>query len=258
MIQLRTVFVLIIFSTLISSCATKQSIIYFQDDIEKDSQNVSPSSSIHYENSTIHKHDILNLSVSALDMTSLSAFMTNNIQQRSVNQLLIEGFKVNENGNINVPLVGDVNVEGLTTREASLIIQQELSKSIINPIVNITYLNFRFTILGEVKSPGTFSVYDPKINILQAIGLAGDIKMTGRRDNIKLIREVDDKITTTIIDITKSDFITSDAYFLRKNDILYIEPNITTIVNSGYIGPLGSIATFVSLFLSVAVYSQSQ
>jgi polysaccharide biosynthesis/export protein len=239
-----------------SSCATKQSIIYFQDDEQKDAQNTEQSISFKYENGTIQKNDILKVSVSALDMTSISAFLIDNIQPRTTDQLLLDGFKVDELGKLNLPLVGEVYVLGLTISQASLLIQRELSKSIINPIVNINILNFRFTILGEVNSPGTFSVYNPKINVIQALGLAGDITLTGKRDNIKLIREVDGEITTTIIDITKSDFIGSDVYYLKKNDIIYIEPTFTKITNSGYIGPLGSIATFVSLLLSVAVYSR--
>lgn len=244
-----------------SSCATKESIVYFQDDVEKDeqkdAQNASQNISFNYENVTIHTNDILKVSVSALDMTSIAAFHSVNINAIQEEQLLLEGFKVDENGNINLPLVGEVNVLGLTTIQASLLIQRELSKSIIDPIVNINFLNFRFTILGEVKNPGTFTVYDPKINIIQALGLAGDITITGKRDNIKLIREIDGTVTTTIIDITKLDFISSDVYFLKRNDIIYIEPTITRITNSGYIGPLGGIATFVSLLISVAVYSRN-
>jgi polysaccharide export outer membrane protein len=239
-----------------SSCATKQSIIYFQDEEQKDAQNTEQNISLKYANGTIQKNDILKVSVSALDMTSIAAFLTNNIQARTTDQFLLDGFKVDEYGKINLPLVGEVDVLGLTTSQASLLIQRELSKSIIDPIVNINLLNFRFTILGEVKQPGTFTVYNPKINLIQALGLAGDITLTGKRDNIKLIREVEGEITTTIIDITKSDFISSEVYYLKKNDIIYIEPTFTKITNSGYIGPLGSIATFVSLLLSVAVFSR--
>ena len=256
MIKLRTIILLTIVSFLMSSCATKQSIIYFQDDAQKDGQNTEQSISFKYENGTIQKNDILKVSVSALDMTSIAPFIKDNIQARTPEQFLLDGFKVDEHGNINLPLVGEVDVLGLTTSQASLLIQRELSKSIIDPIVNINILNFRFTILGEVNNPGTFSVYNPKINVIQALGLAGDITLTGKRDNIKLIREVDGEITTNIIDITKSDFIGSDVYYLKKNDLIYIEPTFTKITNSGYIGPLGSIATFVSLLLSVAVFSR--
>ena len=256
MIKLRTVIIFSVFCFLISSCATKGSIVLFQDDEQKDAQNTSENVSCLYENATIQKNDILKISVSALDMMSVAAFITDNIQARTPAQLLLDGFKVHENGKINLPLVGEVEVLGLTLNQASVFIQRELSKSIIDPIVNLNFLNFRFTILGEVNNPGTFSVYNPKINIIQALGLAGDITITGKRNNIKLIREVGGTMTTTIIDITKSDFISTDVYYLQKDDIIYIEPTFTRITNSGYIGPLGSIATFVSLLLSVAVYSR--
>lgn len=256
MIKLRSILIFGVFCVLMSSCATKESIVLFQDDEQKDAQNTSENVSYLYENGTIQKNDILKVSVSALDMMSVAAFVTDNIQARTPDQFLLEGFKVNENGKINLPLVGEVEVLGLTLNQASVLIQRELSKSIIDPIVNLNFLNFRFTILGEVNNPGTFSVYNPKINLIQALGLAGDITITGKRNSIKLMREVGGTMTTTIIDLTKSDFIGTDVFYLQKDDIIYIEPTFTRITNSGYIGPLGSIATFVSLLLSVAVYSR--
>ena len=259
-IQMNKLWTVLIYSVLcvfMSSCATKQSIIYFQDNVEKDALSTSQNISSKYENHTIQKEDILNISVSAIDMTSITSFVVDNVQARTQDQYLIEGFKVDENGKVNLPLIGEINVSGLTTSEASRFIQQELSKSIIDPIVNITFLNFRFTILGEVNNPGTFTVYNPKVNLIQALGLAGDITMTGKRDNIKLIREVNGVTTKTTINLTNSDFMSSHAYYLEKDDIIYVEPTFTKITNSGYIGPLGSIATFISLLLSVAVYSQN-
>lgn len=257
MIKLRSILIFGVFCVLMSSCATKESIVLFQDDEQKDAQNTSENVSYLYEKGTIQKNDILKVSVSALDMMSVAAFVTDNIQARTPQQFLLDGFKVNENGKINLPLVGEVEVLGLTLNQASVFIQRELSKSIIDPIVNLNFLNFRFTILGEVNNPGTFTVYNPKINLIQALGLAGDITITGKRNNIKLIREVGGTMTTTIIDLTKSDFIGTDVFYLQKDDIIYIEPSFTRITNSGYIGPLGSIATFISLLLSVAVYSQN-
>ena len=256
MIKLRSILIFGVFCVLMSSCATKESIVLFQDDEQKDAQNTSENVSYLYENGTIQKNDILKVSVSALDMMSVAAFVTDNIQNRTPEQFLLDGFKVNENGKINLPLVGEVEVLGLTLNQASVFIQRELSKSIIDPIVNLNFLNFRFTILGEVNNPGTFTVYNPKINLIQALGIAGDITITGKRNSVKLMREVGGTMTTTIIDLTKSDFIGTDVFYLQKDDIIYIEPSFTRITNSGYIGPLGSIATFISLLLSVAVYSQ--
>mgnify|MGYP002816791584 CR=1 FL=1 len=257
MIKPRNFLIFSVLCILMSSCATKESIVLFQDDDQKGAQNTSENVSYLYKNGTIQQNDILKVSVSALDMMSVAAFMADNMQARTPDQFLLDGFKVNENGKINLPLVGEVEVLGLTLNQASVFIQRELSKSIIDPIVNLNFLNFRFTILGEVNNPGTFSVYNPKINLIQALGLAGDITITGKRDNIKLMREVGGTMTTSIIDITNSDFMSSDVFYLEKDDIIYIEPTLTRITNSGYIGPLGSIATFMSLLLSVAVYSQN-
>ena len=114
MIKLRSILIFGVFCVLMSSCATKESIVLFQDDEQKDAQNTSENVSYLYENGTIQKNDILKVSVSALDMMSVAAFVADNIQARTPQQFLLDGFKVNENGKINLPLVGEVEVLGLT------------------------------------------------------------------------------------------------------------------------------------------------
>ena len=131
MIKLRTVIIFSVLCVLISSCATKESIVCFQDSVEKDKQKDTQTTeqniSFQYANGTIQKTDSLKVSVSALDMTSIAAFITDQVQARTTDQFLLEGFKVDEMGNINLPLVGEVDVLGLTTSQVSLLIQRELS-----------------------------------------------------------------------------------------------------------------------------------
>ena len=129
-------------------------------------------------------------------------------------------------------------------------IQEILSKSIIDPLVNVRLLNYNITILGEVNKPGTFRVIDPKINIIQALGLAGDITIYGKRKNIKVIREINGNSVSTEVDLTNSNFISSDFYYLRKNDVVYVEPTFAQIKNSGYIGQITNITTILSLIFT--------
>ena len=180
---------------LLSSCASKKDTVYFQSNPNEVHKKIA------YVNQLIQENDILNIAVSALDMTSVAPFIKENGMNRNSEQSLIEGYKVALDGSINLPLVGNIAIAGLSTSDASIKIEKELSKSIIDPIVNVHVLNCKITVLGEVNSPGTFTVYDPKINIIQALGLAGDITIEGKRKNIKLIRRIERFIICLIIQI---------------------------------------------------------
>ena len=235
----------------LSSCASKKDIIYFQ------SKNNSVNSIANYANENIKANDILNISVSALDITSITPFLKEKLMSKDMNQSLIDGYTVNSDGKINLPLIGNVKVSGQTTNQASETIQNLLSKSIIDPIVNIRLLNYKVTVLGEVNQPGTFNIYDPKITIIQALGLAGDITIYGKKNKIKLTREINGNSITTHIDLTNANFFSSDFYYLRKNDVIYVEPTFAKIKNSGYIGQISNVATVFSLIMSIIILSNN-
>ena len=252
MIKKKTIIsIFISLAFLLSSCASKKNTIYLQ------SKNNSVNSIADFTNENINTNDILKVSVSALDMTSIEPFLKEKLMNRDMNQNLLEGYKVNSDGEISLPLVGDVKVSELTTTQAALVIQNLLSKSIINPIVNIQLLNYKITVLGEVNHPGTFNSYDPKINIIQALGLAGDITIYGKKNKIKLTREINGNSITTHIDLTNANFFSSDFYYLRKNDVIYVEPTFAKIKNSGYIGQISNVATVFSLIMSIIILSNN-
>ena len=248
--SLKLIFVFTL-SLFISSCASKKKTVYFQSNLNKVKQIQL------YTNELIQPNDILNINVSALDITSIAPFIKDRLVNNNMNQTLIEGYKVTESGTINLPLIGNVSIVGLTIEQASEIIEKELSKSIIDPIVNVRLLNYKITVLGEVKNPSTFSIYDPKINIIQALGLAGDITIYGNKKKVKLIREVNGNSISVKLDITKTDFINSGYYYLRNNDVLYVEPTFAKVKNSGYIGQISNVATVFSLIMSIIILSQN-
>ena len=236
---------------LLSSCASKKNTVYLQ------SKNNSVNSIANYNNETISANDILNVSVTALDMTSIAPFLKEKFTSNNMDQNLIDGYQVSSNGEISLPLIGNIKVSELTTTQAAETIQNLLSKSIIDPIVNIRLLNYKITILGEVNHPGTFNVYDPKINIIQALGLAGDITIYGKKNKIKLTREINGNSVITHIDLTNTNFISSDFYYLRNNDVIYVEPTFAKIKNSGYIGQISNVATVFSLIVSIIILSNN-
>jgi len=236
---------------LLSSCASKKNTIYLQ------SKNNSVNSIASYNNENIVANDILNISVTALDMTSIAPFLKEKLMSNNMDQNLIDGYKVSSDGEISLPLIGNVKVSGLTTIQAAETIKNLLSKSIIDPIVNLRLLNYKIAILGEVNNPGTFNIYDPKINIIQALGLAGDITIYGKKNKIKLLREINGNSVTSHIDLTNTNFISSDFYYLRKNDVIYVEPTFAKIKNSGYIGQISNVATVFSLIMSIIILSNN-
>ena len=235
---------IILVTILFSSCATKRNTVYFQSD----TNTINVPSKFNEE--VITADDILNISVTALDMTSIAPFLKEKFYNSNMEQNLLDGYKVDANGDINFPLIGNIKVADLTTKQAALKIQELLSKSIIDPIAKVSVLNYNITILGEVQNPGTFKLFDPKITIIQALGLAGDITIYGKKKNIKVIREINGNSVSTEVDLTNSNFISSDFYYLRKNDVVYVEPTFAQIKNSGYIGQITNITTILSLIFT--------
>ena len=235
---------IILVTILFSSCATKRNTVYFQSD----TNTINVPSKFNEE--VITADDILNISVTALDMTSITPFIKEKFINSNMEQNLLDGYKVDANGDINFPLIGNIKVADLTTKQAAIKIQELLSKSIIDPIAKVSVLNYNITILGEVQNPGTFKLFDPKITIIQALGLAGDITIYGKKKNIKVIREINGNSVSTEVDLTNSNFISSDFYYLRKNDVVYVEPTFAQIKNSGYIGQITNITTILSLIFT--------
>ncbi|MBT0812307.1 polysaccharide biosynthesis/export family protein [Litoribacter ruber] len=220
-----SIFKIFIYLILFASC-TKRNIVYFSD---------LPYEEINSEimNRTDHRIqpiDLLNISVSTLNpesnllfnrglLTSLGGG-SSGINQASVS----ESYRVDNNGYINFPVLGKVEVAGLTLEEANEKLSTYLQAEAKNPIVNIRIINFRITVIGEVRNPNTFPVPTERINILEAIGLAGDLTAFGRRENVLLVRDVEGVRTTVRLDLNKKDLFSSPYYYLQQNDIIYVEP----------------------------------
>ena len=156
-------------------------------------------------------------------------------------------------GEIDLPLLGAIKVIDLTTNQISTLLEEKLKSFVVNPAVKTTILNFKFSVLGEVKNPQTFSVIDDKISIIQAIGMAGDLTINGDRSNITLLREVNGNFESTTIDLTSFDIISSAYYNLRQNDVIYVRPNTAKVKSSGIVGNVGTLTSVLSLLLSLGI-----
>ncbi len=180
----------------------------------------------------IQKNDILSISISSLNADASAIFNTPNTfnivsTTSSGNSTQSSGYLVNSEGEIQLPILGKFQAAGLT----KLQLKDEITRSILSkkllldPIVNIRYLNFEVTIIGEVGHPAVITVPNEKMSLLKALGLAGDITIYGKKDNVMLIREIDGKKFVKHINLNSPDFLTSSYYYLRPNDVIYVESN---------------------------------
>jgi len=135
------------------------------------------------------------------------------------------GYQVDENGNIIFQALGLLHVEGMTKAQLRDTLDERLTKFLTNPYFNIRFLNYKITMLGEIGRPGVFSIPGEKINLLQALSLAGDMTFYGRRDNVLVIRENNGKREFKRLDLTKPEVMLSPYFYLQQNDLVYVEAN---------------------------------
>lgn len=247
--MIRSLFYSLILIVLVTSCASKKDVYYFQDIDSTASEN-----SFKFLN--IQPGDILDIQIKALNPESVLVFQrqsTLGLQQQQVQNRAIDGYLVGEDGSINLPIVGAIDTSNQSTQALAKIIQEALTPYINNPTVNIRLLNFRVSVLGEVNNPGTFTVLEERLSLPQALGLAGDLTINGDRNHLLLIRNEEGKKTNQVIDLTKTDFLQSPFYFLKQNDIIYVRPNNARVKSSGLVGNAGTLVSILSLAVSLFI-----
>lgn len=237
------------------SCTSKKKIIYFQGQTSSQTSDLSANF-----NPVLKTDDLLGISVTGLDIDAAKPFNPPQITTLNTNlgyltgAPSLQGYLIDKNGEIEFPVIGKIKLSGLERTAAVELIKGKLKDYITNPIVNIRILNFKITVLGEVKNPGTFTIPNERISLPEAIGLAGDLAITGVRKNVLVIRDIDGKKTEYRVNLTSKELFSSPVYYLNQNDIVYIEPNRAKI-NSSVINPsnAGIVISAVSLIVSVMV-----
>lgn len=211
--------VLIILS---ASCAPRRNLVYFSDMIEKnaDSQVIPENTE-----PKIQSNDLLSITINTLSTESnmMFAATSNNINKNGFFEK--EGYRVDKEGSINFPVLGKVNLKGLTIEQAQKTLVSQLNKFVKDPIVNMQFMNFRITVIGEVNSPSTFNVPNEQINLLEALGMAGDLTPYGKRENILVIRETEGKRSIVRLNINNRAILNSPYFYLKQNDVIYVEPD---------------------------------
>lgn len=219
------VIVSILICCFFSSCVSTKSSVYFRDIpdtiISPVAGNFEP---------VIQKNDILQITVSSMNIEDAVIYNTPSIANiggavSSGPQAV--GFLVSEQGFIQYPVLGQVKAAGLRKSELTRYLHDQLEekKLLVDPVVSIRFLNYRVTVLGEVGRPAVVNVGNEKITIMEALGLAGDITVFGRKDNVVLIRDVDGVRTVKRLNLNNKEIFSSPYYYLQSNDVVYVEPN---------------------------------
>ncbi len=243
---MRFGYLLMLFITL--SCASKKNIFMLRDLKNNDVINYE------FEDYKIKNDDVLKIEVKTNDLRTRIGTENNfnQFQNTTRESLIYDGYMVNSNGFIDFHGLGKIYVKGLTVNEIKSIIFKLLTQGQIlkNPIIDIKILNSHFTILGEVNSPGRYNFLNNDIDILQAIGMAGDLTINGLRNDIKIIRNVEGNKIISSIDLTNSDFIKEKNFQIFSGDIIIINPNNSRVKNAGVIDNSSSFFSLISIIIS--------
>lgn len=232
-----------VLACLIASCSTPKNVAYFQG--VQDAEVIEIAASADKE-IKVQPHDKLSITVSSKNpvlsqMFNLHVFTNTHAEQSASNGTGsqfrdynvgysngINGFTVSAEGTIDYPVLGVIKVEGMTRNELAAFIKGEImGRGLINdPVVTVEFLNVGVSVLGEVKEPGRYDLNSDVITLIEAISLAGDMTIQGRRENVMVIRRAGDQVQTYVVDLTNAkEMLKSPAYYLKQGDVIYVEPN---------------------------------
>ncbi|OUS03475.1 ligand-binding protein [Flavobacteriales bacterium 33_180_T64] len=233
----------------LSSCASKKDILYLQD------ANKNNNSEITYQNATIQPNDILKVTVESLVPEAAIPYnrgATTGAMVNSIELIKLNGYLVTNEGTINFPILGHIPVSNLTTFEIENLIKKRLIDGghLNNPTLDVRLVNAKVTVLGEVSQPGTYNFTEQNITLMQALGYAGDLTINGKRDDIIMTRDVDGVRKITHINLTSTNFMASEFYYIKPNDVIIVNPNSPRVKNAGFVTDIATVLAITSVVLS--------
>ena len=239
-VYIRIAPICILAAVMLSSCATRQEVVYFQ--------NTGNFETLVDKNSFTPKFkvdDLVSIHVSTLNPETSAPFnLYRGASEGGIRPEQVD-YLIDKDGEIDFPVIGKIKIAGLSSEEVRVLLREKLSEYLKDPIINIRLRNFSVTILGEVNRPGTYSVNGERITVLEALGLAGDLTIKGIRENVMVIRDFDGTKVYTRIDLTNKDALSSSVYYLTQNDVVYVEPNNSAIKTS-------TLDNRASIYVSIA------
>lgn len=251
--------------SLTASCRTGKNIAYFQNaDTLKSLENTDyalkliPSDQLKIMISSLIPEATDIFSQTAANYTTTDGSQVSN-QSTTISEKY-SLYIIDKNGEIEMPIIGKLKLAGLSTLEATDLIKQRLSEHVQDPIVRVELANFRVNVLGEVTTPGAKTVKTERYSIFDAIADAGDLTIYGKRENVMLIREENGTRTFHRIDLTDANIVNSPYFYLKQNDVLYIEPDKVRVANSEYntnnsfkISVVSTVVSAISVIASLVI-----
>ena len=239
-----------------TACTSTKKIIYLQDVVPLKQQEIEQKYEV-----IIHGDDLLAIMVNSRDPELALPFnmpmVSYQLGSNAGGQQRVLGYLVDTNGNIDFPILGEIHVEGLTRMQLTELIKNKLIEGdlIKDPIVTVQFLNFKISVMGEVGRPGSLTISGDRITLLEALSMAGDLTIYGRRDRVGVIRENNGKRTILFHDLRSADIFNSPCYYLQQNNIVYVEPNKAksgqSSINQN--NSIGVWVSVISLLTTIAV-----
>ena len=238
-------------AVLLMSCNTSKEILYFQDINVNQPEVISGARDI-----TVQPKDQISILVSSKDPQLAALFNLTRAQARvgtegSVSNGEVSGYTLDDKGNIDFPVLGTLHIAGMTKSQIAALVNENLVK---DPVVTVEFMNLYFSVLGEVKSPGKYSITKDQITLLEAISMAGDLSIYGKRDAVFVIREENGERVTHWADLRSKDVFNSPVYYLKQNDVIYVQPNK---VRAGQSTLNENSVKSVSMWISIASFLTS-
>ena len=243
--------VIFFITVLMFACTNRSKLIYFQGELKNSGSNKS-------YNPILKEDDILSITILGLEAEAIKPFnipsqqIGSNVGGYITGAPTPNGYLIDADGYIDFPVVGKIKLAGLSRSAAIDSIKKHLNPYLSQPTILMRILNYKVTVLGEVKNPGTFTIPNERITILEAIGIAGDLLITGIRKDVYVIRDVNGKKTETKVDLTSKELFDSPVYYLSQNDVVYVQPNRAKI-NSSVVNTsnVSLIISIISLFVTM-------
>jgi polysaccharide export outer membrane protein len=246
----------------LSSCGSTKNVPYFQD-VKQLGNSTLPATAV-FKEPTIQPDDILSISIFTIDPNT--SMVVNQVGSQAISNSATggaatalsatqptAGFLVDKNGEIELSIIGKVRLAGLTTSAAKDLIREKAALNYKDPNVQVRFSNFKVTILGEVGKPASYSIPNEKVTVLDALGLAGDLTIYGKRENVLLIRDNNGEKQFARLNLNSADIFNSPFYYLKQNDVLYIEPNKgkAASLNAARTQTIAIVGTALTVFIAL-------
>lgn len=242
---------LFVLNIFLFSCASSKDVIYLQ----KDSINVEEN--MNNFQLTFKPDDLLQIIVTSKDLDAVLDFNLPVVSYSTnsnlvMNQPQLQNYLVNQEGFIDFPILGKIKVGGLTRTEVIKLLKEKLDPNYVkNPVINILITNFKISVHGDVRNPGIFNLTNERISIFDALGLAGDLNISGDRSEIRVLRENNNTKEIFSLDLRSKNIFSSPAYYLQQNDVVIVNPNSARIQDSKFTRSAGLFISLASVLISL-------